>query len=128
MSNYLVVWGDDARAFLYDVYAMRVSTAGALGDGTAATGGVAISTAAQSQGQAAVAFDGTNHLIVWIDSRALVIGPYDIYGMRVSRTMALQDGTAATGGFLISSAANAQTKPAAAYDGTNYLVVWEDSR
>ena len=64
-----------------------------------------------------VAFDGTNYLVVWTDSRE---GGPKVYGARVSPggTVLDQDG------FAISSAGGAE--PTVAFDGTNYLVVWRN--
>jgi hypothetical protein len=84
-------------------------------------GGIAISTAGGDQSWPTLAFDGTNYLVAWHDSRA---GSQDIYGTRVSPTGAVLD----PGGIPISTAANNQAAPAVAFDDTNYLVVWQDSR
>ena len=64
-----------------------------------------------------VAFDGTNYLVVWTDSRE---GGPKVYGARVSPggTVLDQDG------FAISAAGGSE--PAVAFDGTNYLVVWSN--
>ncbi|MBN2464878.1 hypothetical protein JXD38_04560 [candidate division WOR-3 bacterium] len=74
-----------------------------------------------SQCNAAVAFDGTNYLVVWEDRRG---GHPDIYGARVSPAGVVLD----PAGFAISQATYEQGHPAVAFDGTNYLVVWDDGR
>ncbi len=68
-----------------------------------------------------VAFDGTNYLVVWHDGRG-DIG--NIYGARVDPSGHLLD----PAGFAISTAEERQLYPSVAFDGTNYLVVWEDER
>ncbi|MEW6684933.1 MAG: FlgD immunoglobulin-like domain containing protein [Candidatus Edwardsbacteria bacterium] len=86
------------------------------------TSGIAISTAAYSQYYPSVAFDGTNYLVVWGDSRSG--SSWDIYGARVNQSGTVLD----TSGIAISLAADYQWSPSVAFDGTNYLVVWGDSR
>jgi len=74
------------------------------------------------QSEPAIAFDGTNFLAVWEDHRSVTA--YDVYGTRLRA-----DGTVLDpGGIPISLAADGQYDPAVAFDGENYLVVWEDSR
>jgi hypothetical protein len=82
---------------------------------------VASSPAFESHFAPAVAFDGTNYLVVWMDGRGTF---YDIYGARLSRAGVVLD----QGGFAISTAAREQLMPAVAFDGTNYLVTWTDYR
>ena len=70
----------------------------------------------------AIAFDGTNFLVVWEDWRS---GGYsDICGTRVTPQGTLLDPS----GFVISQAAYNQRHPALAFDGANFLVVWDDYR
>lgn len=115
-TNYLVVWQDSSSGS-YDIYALRVDTGGIVIDSAS----IQISTAAQDQGAPAVAFDGTNYLIVWQDSRS---DAKDIYGARVDTDGSVLDPL----GIPISTAGNAQRAPDIAFGTNGYLVVWHDSR
>ena len=96
-GNYLAVW-EDARQYPaqtqppLDVYGARISPAGALLDGPAGTGGIAICTAAVAPGVTlypSAAFDGTSYLVVFA-----VVGysaPAGVYLARVSGGGALLD-------------------------------------
>ncbi|MFE8604299.1 hypothetical protein [Archangium violaceum] len=115
-TNFLVVW-QDLRNGVHDVYGARVDGAGTVLD----TSGIPLSTAANEQLEPAVAHNGTNFLVVWQDSRS---GVFDIYGTRVSGAGTVLN----TNGILISVAVNAQERPEVAYNGSDFVVVWEDSR
>ena len=116
-TNFFVVWQDGRSGYEYDIYSARVNQDGTVLD----TNGIAISTAVNYQGFPSVAFDGTNYLVVWEHERNSSL---DIYGTRVS-----QDGQILEpSGIAISIASDWQEYPAVAFDGTNYLVVWEDRR
>jgi hypothetical protein len=117
-TNFLVVWYDSRNGYYYDIYGARVSGTGAVLD----TSGIPISTATNNQYTPAVAHDGTNFLVVWQDERSGTSD--DIYGARVSGNGTVLD----ISGIPISTAANAQEYPAVAYNGTNFLVVWQDNR
>ncbi|MEO0226771.1 MAG: FlgD immunoglobulin-like domain containing protein [candidate division WOR-3 bacterium] len=116
-TNYLVVW-EDGRNSSFDIYGARVAQNGTVLDPS----GIAISTAANTQEYPSVAFDGTNYLVVWHDARSY--STVDIYGTRVAQNGTVLDPS----GIPISTAANDQKHPSVAFDGTNYLVVWEDGR
>ena len=117
-TNHLVVWSDARSGTGQDLYGARVSKAGVV----LGSAPIAISAASGDEVAAAVAFDGTNYLVVWQDSRGST--GRDIYGARVS-----PDGTVLDpGGIPISTALEHQVEPAVAFDGTSYLVVWEDRR
>ncbi len=73
----------------------------------------------RGQDMPSVAFDGTNYLAVWQDKRG---GRFtDIYGARVDREGTVLD----PGCIRISSGVDSEQDPTIAFDGTNYLVVWD---
>jgi hypothetical protein len=115
-SNYFVVWEEYCCAGA-DLYGTRVAPDATVLDPY----GIPLSTASGNQTQPAVAFDGTNYLVVWQDSRD---GPYeycDIYGTRIT-----PDGTVLDpSGIPISITLMSQEQPDLAFDGANYLVVWQ---
>jgi hypothetical protein len=113
---YLLAW-DDTRGGDRDIYCARLDSSGAVIDPS----GIAVSTADSSQNNSAVAFDGYNYLIVWQDDRN---GSYDIYGSRVGLNGVVQD----PAGIVISTGNGDQINPSIAFDGSNYIVVWEDHR
>ncbi len=114
-ENYLVIWQDE-RNVVYDIYCARISTAGTVIDTT----GIAISTADHDQCSPAVAFDGQHYLVVWQDWRN---GHGNIYGNRISRY-----GVGSPNEIAISTVVYWQFSPTVAFDGQNYLVVWQDYR
>ncbi|MCX6842327.1 MAG: hypothetical protein NTX53_08625 [candidate division WOR-3 bacterium] len=108
-TNYLVV---DCGAA---IQGFRVSPAGEVLDSTA------ILISSSNGWQQALAFDGTNYLVVWEDYRDSV---QQIYGARVTPGGAVLD----TAGIVIGTGPHALTCPAITFDGTNFLVVWNDIR
>ncbi|MBI1177956.1 hypothetical protein GC207_11035 [bacterium] len=70
----------------------------------------------------AIASDGTNYLVVWHDNRSGA--GLDLYAARVATNGTVLDPS----GFAITTATNDQWYPAAAFNGTNYLVAWQDAR
>ncbi len=117
VNNYLVVWEDTRGQTYFDIRGARVSPSGIILNSSS----IPISTATNDQMSPAVGFDGTNYLVVWADMRTNV---WDIYGTRVDQSGDVLN----PAGIVISNAANYQEEPAIAFDGTNYLVVWEDYR
>src|SRR5439155_11259891 len=81
-----------------------------------------ISTAPDFQGSPKVAFDGTNFLVVWQDTRDHPSSK--IYGARVSPAGTVLD----PAGIPLSQGAVDQERPAIAFNGSNFLVAWEDYR
>lgn len=113
---YLVAW-EDMRNGLYNIYCARIDSNGMLVDPS----GIAVAVADSLQVNSSIAFDGVNFLIVWQDKRN---GSYDIYGARVGQNGTVFD----PNGIAISTADNDQLNPSVAFDGANYIVVWEDLR
>jgi hypothetical protein len=116
-AGFVVAWDDLRSGMSRDVYAARVSAAGAVLD----PGGIEVSTATSSQTDPDVASDGAGALVVWKDHRG---GGYDIYGARLSPSGAVLD----PGGLAISTAPGAERTPAVAAGAGAYLVAWEDER
>jgi hypothetical protein len=116
-ANFLAVW-QDYRGGEWKVYGSRVTPQGTVLDPT----GIAISQAAYDQFSASVGFDGANFLVAWLDLRSG--SESDIYGARVTPAGVVLDPS----GIPISTAADWQEVPSLAFDGANFLVVWEDYR
>jgi len=118
-TNYLVVWEDWRNVFsgqhFADIYGARISPSGIVLD----TSGISIFDAQNSQSSPSIAFDGTNYLVVWQDSRNSYFP--DIYGARVNPAGIVLD----TSGFVIATGGY-QQNASIAFDGINYLVVWDD--
>ncbi|HET9987681.1 MAG TPA: hypothetical protein VFQ65_04160, partial [Kofleriaceae bacterium] len=92
-TDYLVAW-HDANGEDYDVYATRVSAAGAVEDGT----GLAIAATTKREWYPSVGSLGGSYLVTWDEFRDNVQG--DLYGRFVAATGTMSAG----GGFLISGA------------------------
>jgi hypothetical protein len=120
-TNYVIVW-QDGRSVTSgtDIYGARVTQSGVVLDQS----GFAITTALKGQEYSAVVFDGTYYFAVWMDYRDSTITRHDIYGARFTSGGVVLD----TLGIPICKADNPQRYPQVAFDGTNYMVVWQDSR
>jgi hypothetical protein len=117
-ANYLVVWTGARSGDTSDIYGSRVNQTGVVLD----TNGIAISTAVRQQYSPFVVSDGADYLVVWQDERNSFYP--DIYGARINQAGVVLD----PNGIVISTATDWQWNPSAAFDGTNYLVVWSDQR
>ena len=114
-SNYLVVTPKKASDGSTGIIGFRVSTSGTVLDGP---DGFVISQ--RVSGPTAIAFDGTNYLVVSVRFNSGTL--HDIIGAFVD-----------TGGqlleeFQIFTAPGGQVQPAVAFDGINYFVIWSDTR
>lgn len=117
-TNFLLAWAIDQGSG-GKILAARMGPTGAVLDKTAATVSSISSTYAQVQMNPAIAFDGTNFLIAWQDLRG---STWDIYANRISQAAVVLDGN----GFALANGPNAEETPVIAFDGTNYLVAWEE--
>ena len=100
-----------------DVFAARVSRAGRVLDAA----GIAIEKEVHQRAGPALASDGTNALVVWTDRQGSS-APGSVYGARITRAGVMLDRP----GFSIHSGQGEQASPAVAFDGANYLVVWQN--
>jgi large repetitive protein len=114
-SDYLLAW-QDVRNWHGDIYAARVNQAGVVLDTT----GIAVATGPDLQYSPAIAFDGANFLVAWSN----LSGSSDIFAARVTLAGQVLD----SAGIVVSNAAHNQSHPAVAFDGANFLVVWDDLR
>jgi hypothetical protein len=119
--EYLVVWSDKRNGTESDIYGVRVKPDGAFLD----TVPITICAATKNQITPVVASNGNGFLVAWDDPRSgLGTDPSDIYGARIAR-----DGTVLDpNGLAISTANVGQHAPTLAFDGTDYVVAWEDGR
>jgi hypothetical protein len=102
-----------------DVQMKRVSAAGVVLDSAATS----VATYCPYQWNPAVAFDGTNYLVVWEDDRTNA-AETDIYAARISPTGQNLD----PAGIPVCVEDGWQDYPAVAFDGVNYVVAWQDER
>jgi hypothetical protein len=118
--EYLVVWRENANG-VANRYVGRV--AATLAQGTVLDSQpILASKAGNRQRVPGVAFDGTNYLLVWEDTRNDAQG--DIFGVLVDPSGKLV-ASAATGLVFPRLDATPETNPVVGFDGTNYLVVWQ---
>jgi predicted transcriptional regulator len=117
-ADFMVVWHDYRYGDTADIFAARVTTAGVVLDPL----GIAVCVASASQLYPDVAFDGVNALVTWQDRRNG--SSYDIYAARIGPAGNVLDPQ----GLAISRAGASQRLPGIAFDGSNYLIVWQDNR
>ncbi|MCK4235378.1 hypothetical protein KAX75_13185, partial [candidate division WOR-3 bacterium] len=122
-NNYLVVWQDGRSGITYDIYGVRVSPSGSIqgSEFPVSTGN------GHSMGidpEPAIAFDGTNYMVTWMDIRNVECTGQNIHSARVTPQSTVLDTT----GIIVSSTTHSQWEPAVVFDGINYLVAWRDNR
>jgi len=116
-SQYLVAWSDerDASTTGWDIYAARVNADGAIMD----PGGIPVARSPGDQGEPTIASDGTNFLVVW-SGESEAHSSVGVFGARVSSTGQVLDAPE----IAISTTGN-ERSPAAAWNGSSFLVVWD---
>ena len=115
-DGYLAVW-HDTRGGDADIFGARLSSTGQVLDMAA----IPISQSAGDQLDPAVAWNGTEYLVVWADRR---LGVQHIYCCRVRPTGEVIDKQ----GILLSGTSGTQAYPKVASDRAGWEVVWQDSR
>jgi hypothetical protein len=116
--DYLVVWQSGEMIHL-TTSATRVTSEGRVLD----LQGIKVSQQ-DAYREPAVASNGKEYWVAWAYFKNLLSDPVDIRGARVSTDGVVRDPLA----MLLSSGSNSQVNPAVASNGTNSLVVWEDTR
>jgi hypothetical protein len=116
--SYMVVWEDRHQGGRRgNVIGARVTPGGSVLD----PGGRIISGGwNEFQGRPAIAFDGTNYLVVWVHN----MDHSDLHGWRLNQSCKAIDPRP----FVIASAIKDQAEPEVAFNGTDYVVIWSDGR
>ncbi len=120
----IITWHDERSEWLGDIYAQHVNHWGAV---QWAADGVAVCTAAHSQGAPDLVSDGAGGAVIaWVDDRNGAAGNKDLYAQRVDASGAVQwiaDGVA------FCTADRDQRYPQLVTDGAGgAIVAWEDRR
>lgn len=116
-TNYLVAWADGRRNDSADIYAARVTSDGNVLDPQ----GFPVAVGGDAHIFPTVAFNGSNHLLVWDDLTDQGMGT--IRAARVSPAGRVID----SAGITICTAFSAYL-PVVASDGVNWLAAWHDWR
>jgi hypothetical protein len=120
-SGYFLVWEDQRNGLGDgDVMAARLDDDGNVLD---PTGKVISATATTAEEVPSVATNGTSYLVVWEDSRNYATTGRDIYAARVDDSGNL----IAPGVFAVTTASGDQRRPEVGYDGTDYVVIWDEA-
>jgi hypothetical protein len=116
--NYQVVWTDQRNSGTTgtDIYAARVSKAGVTLD----TSGYAVATAAKDQYSPQIACSSNGCMVSWTDVRAGT--QEDVYEARLTQMGTVQNAN----GTPVTATADSEGGPSIAFDGTNYLVAWQN--
>jgi hypothetical protein len=125
-TNFLVAWSDGRNYFEDDIYATRVSANGFVLDGP----GFKVGNLETTQTSPVVASDGSGFLGVWADTHVnnwMPSGswyPYTLVASRISGDGLVLDPSPT----LISKGGQPQRYPRVGYNGSEYLIVWEEVR
>ena len=119
-SDYLVVWAWNNQNYTagLDIYGTLVDTSGNV----LQPDGIKICINEGHQFYPSVASDGSNYLVVWEDN--YLDPPTNIWGARLDSSGTLIDTVAIP----ISLAQGDQEYPVVAFNGSDYVVVWQDNR
>ena len=112
--SFVVTWSAENARDTGCVRAKRVTSDGIVLD----TLGIVVTDVAESESPVAIAGGNAGSLLVWGDW--LRSESEDLFGTRLTSDGVVLD----TEGIPVATVANSQLRPAAASDGTDYLVVW----
>ena len=88
----------------------------------AGSGARVVSDAAFDQSKPAIAFDGTNFLAVWQDTRDIGTDTSsNVYACRLAPSLEVLD----SAGILVAGTREEDYVPAVCWGGSDYLVVWQ---
>jgi hypothetical protein len=114
--NYLVAWTDTSSSGI-QIYAVRVTQEGGALD----VPPLALTSAIRERQTPAVASNGTDYFVTWMDFRNT---NWDIYGARVLGSGSSSSAVVDRNGFAISADTAFEDAPAVASDKKDYFVVW----
>lgn len=115
---HLVVWQDLRSRRNWEIYGARVTRAGAVRDPQ----DLAIGAGAGNRRHPRVAWGGGVFLVVWMEERPG--SGWDVAAARVGPDGVVLD----QGGITVANGAGDQTRPAVAWNGAAFVVVWMDGR
>ncbi|MBM3331426.1 hypothetical protein FJY68_06175 [candidate division WOR-3 bacterium] len=116
-ENFVAAWDEDRGM---PIWAARVTPGGVVLDSTS----ILIPVTALVNYEPEVCPNGNGSVVLWHQYDTVNTDWASIYAARVTRAGTVLDSTAVN----LALAAHAQQYPALAFDGTNYLAVWEDWR
>ncbi len=111
-TNYWVVFSNDPSS-VPGCFAQRVTPSGTILDASP----IVISSGSSCVSHQKIVFGPSNGLVVYPHSN---LSPQDLYGILVA-----PDGTVQGAEFPIAADGNDHASPVVAFDGVNYLVVWQ---
>ncbi|WP_437978650.1 hypothetical protein WMF11_20405 [Sorangium sp. So ce295] len=115
-TNYLVAWPTHTDSSS-NIKARLVSASG-----TFVGASFNVATQVQAQLEPRLLFDGTNYFATWSDRRGGGVAGFDIYGAHISPAGVVLEPNHIT----IAAGAYDQIKPSVAFDGTRYLVAYQN--
>jgi hypothetical protein len=115
-GQFLAVWQEARVTGNTNLFARRFGP-----DGLPRGGLISLSTAGGDQFCPRAAWNGSNWLVVWTDRRN---GTTDVFGALVSGSGAVNPSS----GFAISARASEQQSPEVTWNGTDFVVTWNDLR
>ncbi|MCX7803580.1 MAG: PKD domain-containing protein [Planctomycetota bacterium] len=130
-DRFLAAWIDlSAGSGSPALYCATVTTGGLVGqpDGVLLSAGTASRPELAVPARNQIAFDGTNFLVVWRDSRASYPGANAKATANIVAALVGQDGSVVKGEFLIGTGEGDRTDPRVVFNGESFVAAWTDSR